>query len=397
MDYFLTDEQKEIRRLAREIAEKEIRPIAPHCDRSGEFPWPIVKLMAATDLFRVFIDEAYEGMAGKSAIFNMVLVTEELSRACGGIALSFAGTALGALPIIIAGDEGQKRRFLPDIAAGRKLAAFALTEPQAGSDAGAIATVAHRDGDCYILNGTKQWVTNGGEAELYAVFALTNPGKGPRGASCIVVEKGTSGFEFGKKEDKMGIRASATRELTFQDCRVPVANRLGREGTGFITAMRTFDLSRPGVAAQAVGIAQGALDLALEYACTRRQFGSPVSSFQGLRFTLADMAVRVEAARALTYAVARHIDSDPDQRPTMYSAMSKCFASDMAVQVTSDAVQIFGGYGYMRDYPIEKYMRDAKITQIYEGTNQIQRDEIGKALISSFHAARPLRTMQALQ
>jgi len=386
IDYFLTDEQKEIRRLAREIAQKEIAPMAAHYDRTGEFPWPIVKVMAETDLFRVFIDTAYEGMAGDTPIFNMVFVTEELSRACGGIALSFAGSALGAMPIILGGSEEQKRRFLPDIAAGRRLAAFALTEPQAGSDAGAISTTARRDGDFYVLNGTKQWITNGGEAEIYSVFALTNPEKGPRGASCIVVEKGTPGFEFGKKEDKLGIRASSTRELSFQDCRVPVENRLGREGTGFITALKVFDASRPGVAAQAVGIAQGALDLAVEYACSRRQFGSPVSSFQGLRFTLADMATRVEAARALTYAVARHIDAGPEARPTMYSAMAKCFASDAAVQVTTDAVQIFGGYGYMRDYPIEKYMRDAKITQIYEGTNQIQRDEISKVLIGDFHA-----------
>jgi len=386
IDYFLTDEQKEIRRLAREIAQKEIAPVAAHYDRTGEFPWPVVKVMAETDLFRVFVDSAYEGMAGDTPIFNMVFVTEELSRACGGIALSFAGSALGAMPIILSGSEEQKRRFLPDIAAGRRLAAFALTEPQAGSDAGAISTTARRDGDFYVLNGTKQWITNGGEAEIYSVFVLTNPEKGPRGASCIVVEKGTPGFEFGKKEDKLGIRASATRELSFQDCRVPVDNRLGREGTGFITALKVFDASRPGVAAQAVGIAQGALDLAVEYACSRKQFGSPVSSFQGLRFTLADMATRVEAARALTYAVARHIDAGPAARPTMYSAMAKCFASDVAVQVTTDAVQIFGGYGYMRDYPVEKYMRDAKITQIYEGTNQIQRDEISKVLIGDFHA-----------
>ncbi len=386
IDYFLSDEQKEIRRLAREIARKEIAPVAAHYDRTGEFPWPVVKVMAETDLFRVFVDNAYEGMAGDTPIFNMAFVTEELSRACGGIALSFAGSALGAMPIILGGSEEQKRRFLPDIAAGRRLAAFALTEPQAGSDAGAISTTARRDGDFYVVNGTKQWITNGGEAEIYSVFVLTNPEKGPRGASCIVIEKGTPGFEFGKKEDKLGIRASATRELSFQDCRVPAANLLGREGTGFITALKVFDASRPGVAAQAVGIAQGALDLAIEYSCSRRQFGSPVSSFQGLRFTLADMATRVEAARALTYAVARHIDAGPVARPTMYSAMAKCFASDVAVQVTTDAVQIFGGYGYMRDYPIEKYMRDAKITQIYEGTNQIQRDEISKALIGEFHA-----------
>ena len=276
--------------------------------------------------------------------------------------------------------------FFPTSPPEERLAAFALTEPQAGSDAAAIATTALRDGNYYILNGTKQWVTNGGEADIYCVFVLTNPEKGPRGASCIVVEKGMPGFEFGKKEDKMGIRASATRELSFQDCRVPAANRLGREGTGFITAMKTFDVSRPGVAAQAVGIAQGALELAVEYACTRRQFGSPVSAFQGLRFILADMAMRVEAARALTYAVARYIDSNPAKRPTLYSAMSKCFASDIAVQVTTDAVQVFGGYGYMRDYPIEKYMRDAKITQIYEGTNQIQR--MRSAGLSSAHITR---------
>jgi alkylation response protein AidB-like acyl-CoA dehydrogenase len=369
MDYFLTEEQKGIQRLAREIAAREIRPVASEYDRTGDFPWPVVRVMAAADLFRVFIDEAHEGMAGGSGVFNMVLVTEELSRACGGIALSFAGTALGALPIIIAGNDEQKQRYLPEIAAGKRLAAFALTEPQAGSDAAAITTTARRDGKDYILNGTKQWITNGGE-----------------GASCLVVEKGTPGFTFGKKEDKMGIRASATCELSFQDCRVPVANRVGREGTGFVTAMKTFDVSRPGVAAQAVGIAQGALDLSLEYACTRRQFGSPIAAFQGLGFTLADMAMRIEAGRALTYAVARHIDSSPGRRPTLYSAMCKCFASDMAVQVATDAVQIFGGYGYMRDYPVEKYMRDAKITQIYEGTNQIQRDEICKALISNYQA-----------
>jgi butyryl-CoA dehydrogenase len=288
---------------------------------------------------------------------------------------------LGALPIILSGSDVQKQRYLPDIASGKRLAAFALTEPQAGSDAGGIRTTARRDGDHYILNGTKQWITGGGEAEIYSVVVMTNPSKGPRGASAIVVEKGTPGFSFGKKEDKMGIRASATRELIFEDCRVPAENLIGREGTGFITTMRTFDASRPGVAAQALGIAQGALDLAVDYAIGRRQFGSPVSSFQGLRFLLADMAMKVEAARALTYATARYVDSCPKSRPTMYSAMCKCFAGDVAMEVTTDAVQVFGGYGYMRDYPVEKYMRDAKITQIYEGTNQIQRDEIGKILI----------------
>ena len=385
MDYGFTEYQAAIRDLAREISEKEIRPVAAEYDREGKFPWPIVEVLGKSDLFRVFIDDQFGGLSDGTPIMNMVIVTEELSKACGGIALSFAGTALGTIPIILSGSDEQKQRWLPDIADGKKLAAFALTEPQAGSDAGAVRTTALRDGDHYVLNGTKQWITNGGEAEIYSVIALTNPAKGPRGASCIVVEKGTPGFTFGKKEDKLGIRASATRELIFQDCRVPVENCLGREGTGFITAMKTFDVSRPGVGAQALGIAQGALDLAIEYPCTRRQFDAPVSSFQGLRFLLADMAMNVEAARALVYATARHIDKQPKERPTLYSAMSKCFASDVAMQVTTDAVQVFGGYGYMHDYPIEKFMRDAKITQIYEGTNQIQREEMSKVLISNFH------------
>jgi butyryl-CoA dehydrogenase len=395
LDYGLTEEQRAIRDLARSIAEKEIRPVAAEYDRTGEFPWPIVKTLAAADLFGVIVDAEYGGIGDGSRSMNMVLVTEELSRACGGIALAFAGSALGALPLILSGSPEQKRKYLPDLATGKRLGAFALTEPQAGSDAGGIRTTAIKDGDHYVLNGTKQWITNGGEAEIYTVIALTNPAKGPRGASALVVEKGTPGFSFGKKEDKMGIRASSTRELIFQDCRVPAENLLGREGTGFITTMRTFDASRPGVGAQALGIAQGALDLAVDYAIGRRQFGSPVSSFQGLRFLLADMAMKVEAARALIYATARYIDSCPKERPTIYSAMSKCFASDVAMQVTTDAVQVFGGYGYMRDYPIEKYMRDAKITQIYEGTNQIQREEISKILIGEHVAGHAREAHEA--
>jgi alkylation response protein AidB-like acyl-CoA dehydrogenase len=381
LDYFLTEEHRMIRGMAREIADAEIRPVAAEYDRSGEFPWPVVRKMAEAGLFGVFVDEAQGGIGDGSRTMNMVLVTEELSKACGGISLAFAGTALGALPLILAGSEEQKARWLPAIACGERLAAFALTEPQAGSDAAGIRTTAVRDGDHYVLNGIKQWITNGGEAEIYTVVVMTAPDKGPRGASVLVVEKGTPGFGFGKKEDKMGIRASSTRELVFEDCRVPAGNLLGREGTGFITAMRTFDASRPGVGAQALGIAQGALDLAVDWAITRRQFGTPVSSFQGLRFLLADMAMQVEAARALIYATARHIDAHPKDRSTIWSAMSKCFASDVAMQVTTDAVQVFGGSGYMRDYPIEKYMRDAKITQIYEGTNQIQREEISRILI----------------
>ena len=381
LDYFLTEEHKMIRDMAKTIADEVVRPVAAEYDRNGEFPWPVVEKMAEAGLFGVYIGEEYGGIGAEDRTMNMVLVTEEVSKACGGIALAFAGTALGTLPIIIAGSDEQKAKYLPAIAAGKRLAAFALTEPQAGSDAAGIRTTAIRDGDHYVVNGIKQWITNGGDAEVYTVVVMTNPEKGPRGASTLVIEKGTPGFSFGKEEDKMGIRASSTRELVFEDCRVPVENLLGREGTGFITAMKTFDASRPGVGAQALGIAQGALDLAVDWAITRKQFGSPVSSFQGLRFLLADMAMQVEAARALIYATSRHIDGNPRDRSTIYSAMSKCFASDVAMRVTTDAVQVFGGSGYMRDYPIEKFMRDAKITQIYEGTNQIQREEITRILI----------------
>ncbi len=380
LDYGLTEEQEAIRDLAKTIADEEIRPVSAEYDISGEFPWPIVKKMAEVDLFGVLVPEEYGGFGGTMTM-NMCLITEELSKACGGTALAFAGTALGVLPILIGGSPELKERFLPGVASGERLCAFAITESGAGSDAGGVRTTAVRDGDHYILNGTKQWITNAGEAEIYTVVVLTSPEKGPRGASVLVVEKDTPGFTFGKKEDKMGIRASVTRELHFEDCRVPVENLLAREGTGFITAMKTFDASRPGVGAQALGIAQGALDLAVDYSIERRQFGHPISSFQGLRFMLADMAMKVEAARALIYSVARHIDSGSKARVTQYSAMSKCFAGDIAMEVTTDAVQVFGGYGYMKDYPVEKYMRDAKITQIYEGTNQIQRDEIGKILV----------------
>ncbi len=383
MDYFFTEEQQFMRDVARDIAEKRIRPVAAEYDKTEEFAWPIVEAIAEADLFRVFIDEAYEGMAGGTPIMNMCVVTEQLSMACGGIALAYAGTGLGTMPILIAGSEDQKKKYLPRIASGKSLAAFGLTEANAGSDVSGMQTRAIEDGDYYVLNGTKQWITNAGEAEIYTVFAVTDPNRGARGISCFIVEKGTPGFTFGKKEEKMGIRASATRELIFQDCRVPKENMLGRPGTGFLTAMKTFDMSRPGVAAQAVGIAQGALDLAVAYSRERKQFGQPISANQGLRFMMADMAMKVEAARALVYSVARWIDSKPSGKVTGYAAMAKCFASDVAMEVTTNAVQIFGGYGYMREYPIEKYMRDAKITQIYEGTNQIQRDEIGRALIQA--------------
>ena len=378
MDYLLTEQQIMVRDLARKIAKEKIAPVAAEHDEKETFPWDIMKVMAESDLCGVYIEEKYGGLGGGA--MELCLVTEELSRACGGIAICFAATALGTYPIILFGNDEQKQRYLPDIASGKKLAAFALTEAGAGSDAGAIATTARKEGDHYVLNGVKQWITNGGEAEVYTVIAITDREKGARGASAFIVEKGTPGFDFGKKEKKLGIRASATRELIFNECKIPKENILGREGMGFIVAMKTFDKSRPGVAAQAVGIAQGALDHAVKYSRERKQFGKTISSFQGLQFMLADMATEVEAARALTYAVARMVDAGVKD-VSKESAMVKLFASDVAMKVTTDAVQVLGGYGYMRDYPVEKYMRDAKITQIYEGTNQIQRNIIALELL----------------
>ena len=378
MDYGLTEEQLMIRDLCKRIAEEKIKPVREGYDLTGEFPWDIIKVMAEADLFGVSIPEEYGGMGG--GVMETVISTEELSKICGGIALALAATFLGTFPILVAGTEEQKKKYLPRIASGESLAAFGLTEAGAGSDAGGIRTTAVSDGDHYVLNGTKQWITNGGEADIYTTVAMTDPSKGPRGATAIIVEKGTPGFSFGKKENKMGIRASVTRELVFEDCRVPKENRLGKEGRGFMVAMKTLDLSRPGVAAQAVGIGAGALEEAVRYSRERRQFGKPISSFQGLQFLLADMATQVEAARLLVYQAARHVDSGA-KNVSKISAMCKLFASDTAMRVTTDAVQVFGGYGYMKEYPVEKMMRDAKITQIYEGTNQIQREVIALSLI----------------
>ena len=367
-----------VRDLARKVAQEKIKPVAAKYDETEEFAWDIMKIIADSDLFGVYIPEEYGGLGG--GVMEMCLVTEELSKACGGIALGFAGTGLGTFPILLYGSEEQKKRFLPDIAKGKRVAAFCITEAEAGSDAGGIKTSAKKEGDHYILNGTKQWITNAGEAEVYTVIAMTDKTKGARGASAFIVEKGMKGIDFGAKEKKLGIRASATREVIFTDCKVPKENLISKEGMGFIVAMKTFDNSRPGVAAQALGIAQGALDLAVEYARKRIQFGQPISSFQAIQHMMADMATQIEAARALVYATARMVDSGA-KSVAKESAMAKMFASDVAMKVTVDAIQIFGGYGYMRDYPIEKYMRDAKITQIYEGTNQIQRNVIAANLI----------------
>jgi alkylation response protein AidB-like acyl-CoA dehydrogenase len=378
MDYLLNEQQVMIRDLARQIANDKIRPIAAKYDESEEFAWDIVKTIGDSDLFGIYIPEEFGGMGG--GVLEMCLVAEELSKACGGIALGFAATALGTYPILLYGNQEQKKKYLPDIAKAKKIAAFCITEAEAGSDAGGIKTTAKKDGDYYVLNGVKQWITNGGEADVYTVVAMTDKTKGARGATCFIVEKGSKGLEFGAKEKKLGIRASATREVIMNDVRVHKDAILGKEGMGFIVAMKTFDNSRPGVAAQALGIGQGAFDLAINYARQRYQFGQPITSFQAIQHMLADMATNLEAARALVYSTARMIDSGC-KNISKASAMSKLFASDVAMKVTVDAVQIYGGYGYMRDYPIEKYMRDAKITQIYEGTNQIQRNVIAAQLI----------------
>jgi len=379
MDYFLTEEQEMIRELARRIAEEKIKPVREHYDETEEFPWPILGELAKADLCGVYIPEEYGGTGG--GVFDLCLAVEELCKVDGGIALILAATALATFPILLFGNDEQKKKYLPDIAAGKKVAAFALTEPGAGSDASAIQTGAKREGGNYILNGTKCFITNGGEAQIYIVIAMTDKTKGSRGASAFIVEKDTPGFSFGKKEKKMGIRSSPTRELIFNDCKIPKENLLGKEGQGFIIALKTFDASRPGVAAQALGIAAGALEDAINYSRERVQFGQSISSFQAIQHLLADMATEVEAARALVYATARMIDRDPKVRVTKEAAMCKLFASDIAMKVTTDALQVYGGYGYMREYPMEKRMRDAKITQIYEGTNQIMRNEISLALI----------------
>lgn len=385
MDYFFTEDQKSIKRLAARIADERIVPIRAELDETGEFPWEVMRACAETGLFGVSIPEEYGGLGG--GILENCIVVEELSRACLGISVSYAATLLGAFPILVGGSEEQKKKYLPQITSGQRLAAFGLTEANAGSDAAGIRTEARKVGDEYILNGTKQWITNGGEAEIYTVVAMTDRSKGGRGATAFIVEKGTEGFSFGKKENKLGIRASATRELVFQDCKIPKENVIGREGLGFILAMRTFDRTRPGIGAQGVGVAQGALDAAVTYAKEREQFDRKIVSFQAIQHMLADMAIQLEAARALVYSVARYIDSNPRDF-SKASAMAKVFPSDMAMKVTVDALQVFGGYGYMKEYPIEKMMRDAKILQIYEGTNQIQRNVVALELIKEAASKR---------
>ena len=379
MDELLSKENLYYRDLARSIATEHVEPIAAELDRTGEYPWSVIKALQDAKLMGMWIPKEYGGLG--SGLLNLCIVSEEISRACGGIGCAYVVNALGSLPIILGGTEEQKQKYLPDIAEGKKLIAFCLSEKNAGSDAGSLATRAEREGDSYVINGDKKWTTNGAAATIYTVFATVNPDRGSRGVSGFIVERDTPGFELGRREDLMGIRCVPVNETHFRDMRLPADSLLGAsEGRGFKHAMMTLDVARPFVAAQGLGIAQGALDLALEYTKQRQQFGQSIASFQGIQFMLADMATQVEAARHLVYAAARAVDAGVKD-VSKISAMSKVFATDTAMKVATDAVQLFGGYGYSREYPIEKYMRDAKITQIYEGTNQIQRMVIGRALI----------------
>ncbi len=377
MDYFLTEEQQMIVDIARQITDERIIPARAHLDEHHEFPRDILNEMAQADLFGVAIPEQYGGFGG--GVFDVVLAIEQIGRGCIGVGTAFAANFLGVFPILLAGSAEMKEKYLPAVVSGEKFAAFGLTEANAGSDASGIQTTAVLDGDHWVLNGTKQWITNGGEAQIYTVVAMTDKNKGARGASLFVVEEGDPGFSFGPKEKKMGIRASSTTELIFKDCRIPKDRLVGRQGTGFITVMKTLDLSRPGIASLGVGLAQGALDMAATYAKQRNQFGKPIISFQAVQHMLADMAIGVEASRALVYQAAKHIDAHPKDMSKV-SSMSKIFATDTAMKVATDAVQVMAGYGYMCEYPAEKMMRDAKILQIYEGTNQIQRNVVGQEL-----------------
>lgn len=377
MDYFLTEEQEMIQDLARQVAEEKILPVRAYLDENDEFPREIIKHLAASDLCGLNIPEEYGGL-GKS-VLAQALATEQIGRVCAGVATAFAATGLGLYPILLSGSEEQKQKYLPGLASGEKLAAFALTESTAGSDVAGIQTTAVKEGNEYVLNGTKQWITNAREANIYTVIALTDRTKGPRGASFFIVEDTDPGISFGKKEKKMGIRASSTAEVIMTDCRIPEDRLIGKEGTGFITAMKTFDMSRPGVGAIGLGIAQGAMEEAIKFAKGRIQFGKPIIAQQAVQHMLADMAIAIEASRALIYAVSRYIDSGA-KNVGMVSAMAKVMGSDTAMNVTIDAVQVCGGNGYMREFPLEKMMRDAKIFQIFEGTNQIQRNIIGTDL-----------------
>ncbi|MDQ0162642.1 acyl-CoA dehydrogenase [Bacillus alveayuensis] len=377
MNFKLSEEHEMLRKMVRDFAENEIAPTAAERDEEERFDQEIFDKMAELGLTGIPWPEEYGGIG--SDYLAYVIAVEELSRVCAstGVTLS-AHTSLAGWPIYKFGTEEQKQKYLKPMALGEKIGAYGLTEPGSGSDAGAMRTTARLEGDHYILNGSKIFITNGGVADIYVVFALTDPSQKHKGTSAFIIEKDFPGFSVGKKEKKLGIRSSPTTEIIFEDCKVPKENLLGKEGDGFKIAMMTLDGGRNGIAAQAVGIAQGALDAAVQYAKERHQFGRPIAANQGIAFKLADMATQIEAARLLTYQAA-WLESEglPYGKE---SAMSKLFAGDIAMKVTTEAVQIFGGYGYTKDYPVERFMRDAKITQIYEGTQEIQRLVISRML-----------------
>ncbi len=374
----LSDDEQMLIEAIQEIAREQVAPRAAEIDHTSQFPWDMKELLAQQDILAMLFPDEYGGIG--SSELAVVMAIEELARYCATTSLILAVQQLGSLPIMLVGNEQQKSKYLPPLASGEWLAAFGLTEAGSGSDAAAMQTFAVRKSDKYILNGSKRFITNGGLAQVNSIFAITDPKVGTRGISAFIVEKDFPGFSVGRIEEKMGIKGSQTAELIFTDCEVPAENLLGREGDGFKFAMMTLDRTRPGVAAQAVGISQGALDLALSYAKQRIQFKKPIADNQGIQFMLADIATKVEAARLLVYNAAEMIDRG-EPNFGKYSAMAKLYASDIAMEVTGDAVQILGGYGYMKEYPAERMMRDAKITQIYEGTNQIQRLVIARALL----------------
>jgi alkylation response protein AidB-like acyl-CoA dehydrogenase len=381
----LSDDQLEVRELVRALARERIAPRAAEIDASHEFPWDVVELFREHGLFGLFFEEQYGG-TGTGALLSLVAI-EEVSKVCATSGLILAVQELGSLALKLAGSEEQKERLLPSLASGERLAAYALTEAGSGSDSAAMRTTARREGDDYVLDGSKRFITNAAVASVYTVFAKTDPSAGHSGISAFVVEADTPGFEVARLEPKMGIAGSTTGELVFEDCRVPTANLLGEEGEGFRIAMRVLDRSRPGVAAQGLGIAQGATDYALDYARTRETMGRPIAEHQLVAAKLADMETRCEAARGLLYRFGRMVDEGAaDTDLTKASAMAKLYCTDAAMWVTTEAVQILGGYGYIKEYPVERMMRDAKITQIYEGTNEIQRLVIAREMLKESRA-----------
>ncbi|MBW2038025.1 MAG: acyl-CoA dehydrogenase family protein [Deltaproteobacteria bacterium] len=393
MDVVSLEMKEERNRLLREsvrkIASTKVARRAAEIDAAGVFPWDMAELFAQQGFLSVMLPESYGGMDGDITAF--CIIAEEIAYACGSSSLMILAHSVGLMPLMVAGNEEQKKRFYERVTNDHALAAFALTEPEAGSDASAIKTTAVLEGDYYILNGRKCFVTNGGAADLYAVFVTTRPGERTRGISVFMVEKDTFGLTIGKREDKLGMRGSDTTDLIFENAVVPKENLLGEEGGGWEITMMTLNLSRPAIGAQAVGIAQGALDFAIDYTNNRVQFGQKLADFQGVQFMLADMAMQIEAARALVYKASALLNQKVYERDRMsaigvdkLSAMAKCFASDVAMRATTDAVQILGGYGYLKDYPVERMMRDAKVTQIFEGSNQIQRVIIARDLLRKF-------------